>query len=1448
MKVLNVAEKPSQCKKLTEILSNNRYSKRPGVSPYNWVFEFTCDLKQRKNCKMIFTSVSGHLLKQEFSQRKHISWTSSNPVSLFGAEIKSLVSPDNNGTQIAATLKKEVRSCSLLIIWTDCDREGEAIGAEIESVCIEVNRNIRVLRAQFSDMSPRSIKQASLNLRQLDRNAIAAVKARSEIDMRLGCAFTRFQTLLMQDKLALQGVVSYGPCQFPTLGFVAERMARIESFQRENFWEIKLVYKGSGIDQAIEGGNENENAAIANNIENNSSQKSYVVHFNWRRRRLFDHTAALSVYELCCESPTATVISSIGRETKKQRPLPLDTKSLQKLGSRYLRMQSDVIMSVAEGLYQKGLTSYPRTETNCFPINFDVREKIAFQTESTVWGEYARVLLDHKFEKPRNGSLDDKAHPPIHPTKYADLDKLSPNEKKVYELITRHYLACCSRDAIGFQTTVTVDIAREEFTTRGLIIRARNYLDIYKYEKWKGKTMPSFEIGAFFQPTSLTLHMGTTSPPDLISEEELLSIMDREGIGTDATCADHIKTICDRHYAERVRRTRFKATRLGKALVESYAAVGFLNMTKPHLRANMEESCNEIAAGTRDKDDVIRDTLSQMCEVYQSVYSKKTALLNTVQGIFFNNNNGDDGNGNIGNQLNHISGGSISSPSFSKCGKCGFQMDLVRRDENNPNFRNSNNSLVRFLRCSHCKETHLLPRHGIFEARDHICPLCSFQVINVVREVAGSEKIHSICPWCFKNPPDIEGFDPGLKGEMRCFMCPASDRCSLASKKNGPVVGTCPNCEGGKLILKAPAPPKSKRGGGGTRSGGGSWKVTCNNYPDCKTTVWLPPGASEVKIAKDQNDNKIRCNCDLSRRFDLKKLAFTFRRSRVPPGCPLRLTACIARRCQDFQNIQEADRDFKGLTSTAAGKRQRESSNVRIEHRDTNYNAERSYQNLRQGVSNPGSINSNVSILNRVKKRKKTGQERHYEALHNLYGVVFLRDLASLREKDLLHAGLDPAGVVQIKLGLDPVWSLLVDLSLEKFWAPMKERLQRDDQEISLSSIMNLVGSRAVNNESLEAVNTAIAKCTQLFGMKTTEVQRLLRALKGLSDDEVAGWIEFYDTKSERSFFYNTYTKKTKWEFSSTSKIPVGKGSSNKITVSNVENNLSSIKQKLLVPQGQPPDGSKCKYHHSSHECSCIQEYISDLQSIDKGVAEHAAWTLYDYPRKSRDNSAMDSTLRFIGAGLGTTGTRSLHNALRHFGVDSFHYRTRNGKTSESLYKNVTYRLETFCKNAGTSVDWAKDLDFRNFAGTIEAISDTPIPMWFWDIRKAYPKAKVILTVRDALEWAERRVSLCGSSSRNNIPICIESPPPILRPCTSKWSDGKVDRYYISIRDFSREQNAKMLTSYENFVRCVVPPENLLVLNVFEDDQDKLWLKLANFLGPTYMSMLPPKGTKNFGK
>ncbi|KAM8715173.1 hypothetical protein ACLKA7_002251 [Drosophila subpalustris] len=595
MKYLNVAEKNDAAKTIAGLLSNGAARRREGYSVYNKIFDFEATVRGR-SAKMVMTSVSGHLMQLEFLV-SYRNWRNVDPRSLFDAPIRKTVG--ENYEPIKRTLEREIRGCQGLIIWTDCDREGENIGFEIINVCRAIKPNLTIYRATFSEITSTAVRRALQQLGEPDKRQSDAVDVRTELDLRTGAAITRFQTLRLQrmfpEKIA-DKLISYGSCQIPTLGFVAERYKEIEAFVSEAFWKIRVLHT---IDDL-------------------------TVEFNWARNRLFDKEACENYLLLCLAEPEprATVESITVKPKHKWRPTPLDTVEMEKLGSRKLKLSAKETMTIAEKLYTKGIISYPRTETNQFSKEFALAPLVEQQTGHEAWGEFARRVLEWG-PNPRNGNKSDQAHPPIHPTKL--VTNLEGNEARVYELVVRHFLACVSKDAVGSETIVHIDIAGEKFNANGLVIYERNYLDVYVYDKWSAKQIHNYEQGQRFEPTEIMLHEGATTAPPLLTEADLIALMEKHGIGTDATHAEHINTIKERGYIGVVDKGALIPGVIGMGLYEGYDAME-LALAKPLLRAEFEADLKRICLGEKDPKLVLREQIQKYKEAYQQITDKITAM------------------------------------------------------------------------------------------------------------------------------------------------------------------------------------------------------------------------------------------------------------------------------------------------------------------------------------------------------------------------------------------------------------------------------------------------------------------------------------------------------------------------------------------------------------------------------------------------------------------------------------------------------------------------------------------------------------------------------------------------------------------------------------------------------------------------------------------------------
>ncbi|XP_078042704.1 topoisomerase 3-alpha isoform X2 [Augochlora pura] len=615
---------------------------REGLSPYNKIYEFNCNV-WGQNCDMTMTSVSGHLLNYAFTGA-YRKWDGCHPLSLFDAPVtKQCI--EENYVKIKQTLEREVKKCSALIIWTDCDREGENIGFEIIQVCQAVKSNIRIYRAKFSEITQASVSRALQNLCDPDEAVSNAVDVRSELDLRIGAAFTRFQTLRLQKvfpRNLADMLISYGSCQFPTLGFVVERYLAIEKFKPEPYWKLKVT----------------------------ETRDEITVEFRWVRGRLFEKLPCEILLETCLEDPNATVEKVTSKPKSKWRPLPLDTVELEKQGSRKLHLSAKETMKIAEKLYTQGLISYPRTETNIFPKELNLVPLVNQQVDSSNWGSFAQQLLQEGLN-PRQGKKSDQAHPPIHPTKFSN--NLQGNEGKVYEFVVRHFLACLSKNAEGRETTVEIDIAGEKFVTNGLQIIERNYLNVYIYEKWSDKEIPVYEEGQTFRPTSINMVQEETSPPQLLTEADLITLMDKFGIGTDATHAEHIDTIKSRQYVGLIDGKHLMPGKLGIGLVMGYDNMGF-QMSKPNLRADLENNLKLICERQKNPNDILQSQINKYRDVFK-IALERANLIDSALADY------------LGEQPNEIQQMQVNNPQVDiaifKCPKCRSNMTLKDRKQGN---------------------------------------------------------------------------------------------------------------------------------------------------------------------------------------------------------------------------------------------------------------------------------------------------------------------------------------------------------------------------------------------------------------------------------------------------------------------------------------------------------------------------------------------------------------------------------------------------------------------------------------------------------------------------------------------------------------------------------------------------------------------------------------------
>ena len=231
------------------------------------------------------------------------------------------------------------------------------------------------------------------------------------------------------------------------------------------------------------------------------------------------------------------IVTSVDRrDTYKKRPLPLNTVAALKLLSTHLKLPAAKSMTLMESLYTKGLLSYPRTETDRYPKTFFMKS-LANKANGSEFEDFYGPRPD--------GKNDDKAHPPIYPVRAAkdgDFDsKNGTMEKKVFNFLVNHFFAQLCKDATGVETSIKVNILDEEFFLKGLKITQKNHLKYF--DKWQEIKSPDVKVGQKLEDFELQQVETETKPPIPMTESQLITLMSKHGIGTDATIHDHIKRV-----------------------------------------------------------------------------------------------------------------------------------------------------------------------------------------------------------------------------------------------------------------------------------------------------------------------------------------------------------------------------------------------------------------------------------------------------------------------------------------------------------------------------------------------------------------------------------------------------------------------------------------------------------------------------------------------------------------------------------------------------------------------------------------------------------------------------------------------------------------------------------------------------------------------------------------
>ena len=601
MKSLVIAEKPSVARDIARVLGANQ--KNGGIL-------------EGKN--YVVTWALGHLVTladPEEYDRKYEKWEMAT-LPMLPKEMK-LVVIRQTGRQFSVVKTQLFRKdIGEIIIATDAGREGELVARWILE---KAGCHKPIKRLWISSVTDKAIKEGFANLKDGHDydNLYRAAVARAEADWLVGMNGTRALTCKYNAQL------SCGRVQTPTLAMIAKREEEIRKFVPKEYYGISL--------------------------------ETQDVKWTWRDEktksfRTFSRERAEQIKGRL--ENAALEITSVEKKAKKtMAPGLYDLTTLQREANLKYGFSAKETLNIMQRLYENHkVLTYPRTDSRY--IGKDIVPTIKERLKACGIGPY-RKLAGALMNKPVqvNGSfVDDKKvsdHHAIIPTEqFVQLDHMTNEERKIYDMVVRRFLAVLYPASQYEQVTMEAKAAGETFAASGKVIKSMGWKEVYEggadddledeaddEKKLKDQRLPEMKTGTRLKILKTSLNTGKIKPPARFTEATLLAAMenpvkfmetrDKEavktlgetgGLGTVATRADIIEKLFHSFMMEK-KGNEIHITSKAKQLLELVPE----DLKKPELTADWEMKLSQIAKGRIRQGDFLHQIRDYTCEIVDEI-------------------------------------------------------------------------------------------------------------------------------------------------------------------------------------------------------------------------------------------------------------------------------------------------------------------------------------------------------------------------------------------------------------------------------------------------------------------------------------------------------------------------------------------------------------------------------------------------------------------------------------------------------------------------------------------------------------------------------------------------------------------------------------------------------------------------------------------------------------
>lgn len=578
---LCIAEKPSVARDIAKVLGAN--ASKGGYYEGNgywvsWTFGHLCTLKEPHD------------------YHPNLKWWDLQTLPIIPQKFGIKLIENKGVEKQFQVIEKLVQECEEVINCGDAGQEGEVIQ---RWVLQKAKCDKPIKRLWISSLTEDAIKEGFENLKPADeyKNLYLAGNARAIGDWLLGINATRLFTKKFGGGKA---VLSIGRVQTPTLAMIVQRQKEIDAFTVADYWELKTKYK--------------------------------EVIFNAAIDRLTSQERAEKGLEYLKQHPFEIVSFEI-KEGKEKNPRLFDLTALQVEANKKYGFSAENTLQYVQSLYEKKHVTYPRVDTTYLSENLHPKIPGILQ-KMYPYQALIQPLLNQPIPKSKAVFDDSKVtdHHAIIPTEIPPSQNLSREEKLVYDLIAKRFIAVFYPECKISNTLVEAKVGTIPFKASGKQILELGWREVYakdkkeESDKEKDKdveqTIPEFTAGES-GPHDPFIHQGKTSPPKpyteatllrametagkQVEDEELREMLKNNGIGRPSTRANIIETLFKRKYIEKKRKNIY-ATPTGMELIDT---IEDELLKSPELTGEWEFKLRKIERGEYEANQ-FKDELVQM--------------------------------------------------------------------------------------------------------------------------------------------------------------------------------------------------------------------------------------------------------------------------------------------------------------------------------------------------------------------------------------------------------------------------------------------------------------------------------------------------------------------------------------------------------------------------------------------------------------------------------------------------------------------------------------------------------------------------------------------------------------------------------------------------------------------------------------------------------------------